>query len=224
MLAFLTWASLALGLTPIPPVHTDNRAQAGPEVAVKRDEILRANVYTGTDGDCRIEWTVFGSEANRGVVRHRSDCSRPLGEQAPLIGRILKKVLESEDAGWEFRTLSWGRVFGDGERDATMAVRLAVAARKSPAWDAAAGRARQGDINGLVGRIFREAGIADELKRVFSIAGLRLEVSSVEKVLVQKAGAAQFWSDLSKRGVLAADKVPFDCQLWFSVQRGTQTK
>lgn len=214
-------AGLTLGLGGQSP-RGDSPASS--EVSVRRDESLSANVYTIANEDCLIEWTVYSRKPNQGVVRHRSDCAGPLDTKARLIKLLLGKITESEGPGWEFKTLSWGRVFGDGERDATMAVRLAVAARKSPAWDMAAGKPRQGDINGLVRRIFREADITDELKRAFMTAGLRLEASAVEKVLVQQAGATPLRGNLSELGVPAGDKVPYDCQLWFSVQPGTQSK
>lgn len=217
----LVGAGLTLGLGGQSP-RGDSPARS--EVSIRRDESLRANVYTVVDEDCRVEWTVYLREPNRGVVRHWSDCPGPLDTKARLMELLLGKVMESEGPGWEFRTLSWGRVYGDGERDATMAVRLAVAARKSPAWDMAAGKPRQGDINGLVRHIFREAGITDELKRAFMTAGLRLEASAVEKVLVQRAGATPIRGSLSNHGVPAGDRVPYDCQLWFSVQPGTPSK
>lgn len=217
----LVGAGLTLGLGGQSP-RGDSPARS--EVSIRRDESLRANVYTVVGSGCRIEWTVFSREPNRGVVRHRSDCPGPLDVKARMIELLLGKVIESEGPGWEFRTLSWGRVFGDGERDATLALRLAVAAWRSPAWDTAAGEPRQGVINVLVRRIFREAGITDELKRAFMTAGLRIEASAVEKVLVQRAGATPIRGNLSKLGVPAGDRVPYDCQLWFSVQRGTPAK
>ncbi len=217
MIDRLAWAVLALGMAPVCLEAQQGKvAEAG--VSVEHDDASRQTVYTVRSGDCRISWTVYGTETNRGVVRHRSDCEGPLGEQAPWIGLVLHKVLESEGAGWEFRTLSWGRVYGDGQKDATIAVRLATAARRSTGWNAVAGKPKGGDINGWVRKLGRDSDIAAELRQVFASAGLKLEIASVEKVLVDRAGRLPFYGILSRQGVRPADKVPFDCQLWFSVR------
>ena len=99
-----------------------------------------------------------------------------------------------------------------------MAVRLALAAWRSADWNAARSRPRSGDINGYVRKLGRDSDIAAELRHVFESAGLKLEIASVEKVLVDKAGGLALYETLSRGGVQANDKVPFDCQLWFSVR------
>jgi len=218
VIIWLAWVLLALGTAPAAlDVHQGKVAEA--EVSVEHDEVSRQTVYTIRSADCRISWTAYGTTANRGVVRHRSDCGRPLGEQAPLIGLVLHKVIESQDAGWEFRTLSWGRVYGDGQKDATIAVRLASAAWRSTDWNVVSGRPKGGDINGWVRNLGRDSDIAAEPRQVFANAGLKLEIASVEKVLVDRAAGLPFYNMLSRQAVRPNDKVPFDCQLWFSVRR-----
>jgi len=171
--------------------------------------------FTATAGDCRISWTAYESDPNRRVIAHRPSCTLPLGEQAPLIAQLLQDVLKTG----ELRTLSWGRLFPDGPRDTTMSARLALAAKRSPGWDAAKGIPRNGNINGFVRKLANEAAIYEELRPVFGQAGLSLELTSVEKVLVLPAAQLPFFEMLKKEGVRARDRLPFDCQTWFAIRR-----
>jgi len=188
------------------------------EVVVERNPELRETVYTISAGDCRISWTVHGSEANRGVVRHRSDCGLALAEQAPLIGKLLRKMMESGTDAKELRTLSWGRLYPDEARDLTLSLRLAMAAKRSADWDPARGMPRGGDINGWVRTLANEGSIYDELRQVFREAGLRIDLAAVEKVLVKEAKVLPFFDTLRAIGTQPDDRVPFDCQAWFSVR------
>jgi hypothetical protein len=185
-------------------------------ILVEYDSELRITKYTVAAGDCRITWEVYGSEANRGVIQQRSDCGFTLGEQAPLMAKVLRKVMQSKGAA-EFRTLSWGRLYPDGARDATMAVRLALAAKRSAEWDTARGAPRGGNINNGVRKLANDALIYEELRPVFREAGLEIRLASVEKVLVLPAGTLPFFEKLREGGAQARDKLPFDCQTWFSV-------
>ena len=188
------------------------------EVVVKHDPENRETDYTIVSGDCRIAWTVYRTEANRGVIRHRSDCGLTLAEQAPLIGKVLRRVMATDAEAAGFRTLSWGRLYPDGARDTTMPARLALAAARSAEWDKAKGAPRGGDLNGWVRKLANEAPIYEELRPVFSQSGLDIRLTSVEKVLVLPAGRLEFFDKLRESGVRASDKVPFDCQTWFSVR------
>jgi hypothetical protein len=204
---------------------TGGRAPGGSGASKDKDEVVvkhgpenRETDYRVVSGDCRITWTVYKTEANRGVIRHRPDCGLALAEQAPLIGKILRKVMATDVEAAYFRTLSWGRLFPDGAREATLPARLALAAKRSAEWNAVKGAPRGGDVNGWVRKLANEALIYEELRPVFSKSGLDIKLSSVEKVLVQPAGRLAFFETLREGGVQAQDRVPFDCQTWFSVR------
>src|SRR5215467_14321115 len=74
-------------------------------VALGQEEVLVGQNPEGeTDyridaKNCTITWSVSSSELNRGVIRQHSDCALPLDEQAPLIAKLLGKVLETREAG-----------------------------------------------------------------------------------------------------------------------------
>jgi hypothetical protein len=174
--------------------------------------------YSIAVGDCRIRWTVYSSEANAGVIRHRSDCGLSLGQQAPLIAKVLRKVLSTESQASRFRTLTWGRLLPDGSKDTTMAERLVFAAERSPGWDVTRGRPKKGDVNGFVRTLANDAVIYEELRPVFAEAGLELRLASVEKVLVLPAKQLRFFERLHDAGIHPRDRVPFDFQAWFSIR------
>jgi hypothetical protein len=200
----------------------EGRGARADEVAVKHDAQSRETDYTIASEDCRITWTVFQTEANRGVIRHRADCALALPEQAPLIAKVLRRVLGADAEAAGFRTLMWGRLYPDGARDVTLAMRLALAAKRSPEWDAVQGAPRSGDINRWVRKLANEASIYEELRPVFREAGLEINLTGVEMVLVEPAGRLKFFEALREAGVRADDKVPFDCQAWFSVRTASQ--
>lgn len=173
----------------------------------------RDTLYATASGACRITWTVPAAEIDRGVVRHHAECSLPPAEQSRLVSRLLAKVRPS------LRTLYWGRLYPDGKPDPALAMRLALAAKRSPLWDARRGHARNGDLNLLARKLANDAPIYSELREVFRQAGLEIRVSAVEKVLVLPAAQLPFFDRFPKGEVNAADRLPFDCQTWFSVTR-----
>mgnify|MGYP001585596063 CR=1 FL=1 len=188
-------------------------------VRVQHDPSLRDTNYSVTKGTCRISWVVYASELNKNVIHQHARCNLPLPEQMPLISGIMSKLLESAPGLGMYRTLSWGRLYPDGQPDPTLAMRLMLAAKRSAMWDASRGRPRTGDVNGFVRKLANEALIYPELRAAFRQAGLDVEIVSIEKVLVLPAGRLPFFDRLPGSEIRAADKLPFDCQIWFSISR-----
>ncbi len=170
------------------------------------------------DGDCRLQWIVYTSDVNRGVVKHRATCHQPLEGQIPLLSAILEKVLETEGDTGPFRTLFWGRLTPDVRQDRLeMSSRLAMAAHLSPDWDSEKGRSRKGHVNAFVVELANKAMIYRELEGLFARFNRKLEFSSAEKVLIAEAGTLPFFDQLGKNGVQASERLPFDCLTWFSI-------
>jgi hypothetical protein len=96
---------------------------------------------------------------------------------------------------------------------------LALAAKRSADWDPVRGTPRSGDINGWVRKLANEAVIYAELRPVFREFGLDIHLATVEKVLVLKAKLLPFFDMLREAGIQPDDKLPFDCQAWFSVRQ-----
>jgi hypothetical protein len=192
-------------------------ALAAVAVTVTFDPQSRETTYTAVSGECRVDWVLSGFEINRGVVRHRSRCSLPLPEQIPLISAVMSRVLEDARGADAPRTLFWGRLYPDGKPDYALAMRLALAAKRSKLWDASRGRPRTGNVNLLVRQLANEAPIYGELRAMFRERGLDIQVVSVEKVLISPAGQLPFFDRLPKGEIKAADNLPYDCMTWFSI-------
>ncbi len=191
-------------------------AQASGDVVVTTDSQSQDTSYTAANGSCRISWVVSGLAINRGGARLRFQCSLPIAEQVPLISKVMDKALAGADLP---HTLYWGRLYPDGRPDPTLAMRLAIAAKRSPLWDAPKGRPRSGNVNELVRKLANEALIYRELRDMFQAKGLDIHVTSVEKVLVAPAARLPFFEQLPAGEIRATDKLPFDCMTWFSITR-----
>ncbi len=192
-------------------------SQPANTVTVEIDSHLKQTTYSIAREDCRINWVVYSSEANRGVISHRCYCRLPLAEQAPLFAALLEKLVGNPPDHTKYHTLFGGRLYPDGKPNPEMAMRLMLAAKRSDGWDSVRGIPAGGDKNGFVRDLMNEASTYPELKAVFLKAGLDIRVSSVEKVLVLKAGELSFFNQLQGSDVKPADKLPFDCMTWFSI-------
>jgi hypothetical protein len=99
-----------------------------------------------------------------------------------------------------------------------MAERLALAAAGSPEWDREEGRVVSGDVNGWILDLLSDPALYEEILSLFRDEGLEIRPASVEKVLVGRADGLPFLDALLAAGARSSDRVPFDCQVWFSVR------
>jgi hypothetical protein len=112
---------------------------AGDDVRVTDLLLARGDVeYEIRSGaDCRIRWVVSRTGVNAGIAQLRSDCRLTMNEQLPLQSKVLARVAADEPG---LRTLFWGR-FGKWPE---WSGRLALAAARSAAWNAKAGKPKAG--------------------------------------------------------------------------------
>jgi hypothetical protein len=209
------------------PVHgnenrTDSRLisslEDGNKVVVQFDPYYMQTTYRITSGACQINWIVHKSDLNKGVVQHRSKCTLPLSKQLPLLSQILAEILKDTENARSFHTLFWGRLMPDVRNaNSEMSFRLALAASRTSLWDAKRGKPKAGHTNTFVMNLANKSNIYSELKRLFDNFDRKLELASVEKVLIMEAGTLPFFDQLKKHGVIVTDKLPFDCLTWFSV-------
>jgi hypothetical protein len=165
-----------------------------------------------------VTWVVYRSELNRGVVKHRAECSETLVAALPILAKVLGAVLERE--GTEaLQTLFWGRLAPAVEMPRSrMSRRLALAAHRSLLWDARRGRPREGHANPAVIRMANEYRIYGELEGLFASYGLKIEVSGAEKVIRSPARDLQYAEWLYGHGIEPQEILPCDAMLHFAVR------
>jgi hypothetical protein len=211
----LIWPAARLDSTGL-HVVSQCSAEAVSPVTIEHSSQWNATIYKISNGDCTIEWIARNSEI--GVIKHWSQCTLSLAEQLPLLEKICSEFFSKDKNAQAFRTLFWGRLEPDtpnGSRE--LSLRLALAAHKSPGWDAKKGKPKSGDINGFVKDLANKEMIYPELKKLFERFHKSIKFSCAEKVLVLKAEKLPFYEQLKQQGVKATDKLPFDCMTWFSV-------
>jgi hypothetical protein len=192
------------------------------KVIVENSSQWNATIYHISSKDCTIQWIARNSEI--GVIKYWSQCTLSLAEQLPLLEKICAEFFSKDKNAQAFRTLFWGRLAPDEARPGLqeMSLRLALAAHKSPGWDVKRGKPKNGDINGFVKDLANRENIYLELKELFERFHKSIKFSCAEKVLVQKAEKLPFFDQLKKKGIKAADKLPFDCMTWFSISADPQ--
>ena len=166
----------------------------GPKIIVLHEGNVKETIYTLEDNS--ISLTTCETELNKNILHLRSQSELPLKEQVAIISRILKKLPKER----RFHTFFIGRLLNAFGADRTLSERLSLAASQSALWDKEKGRPRSGHANQCVKEIANQAMIYPELREMFAKHGYEIEVSSVEKVLIDPQ-----------------TKLPYDCLTWFSL-------
>lgn len=208
--------STGLGDTIGPNIQSELSEENTPKVSVERSDLDNTTIYRISRGDCAIEWIIRDSEEQ--VVKHSSRCAAPLAEQLPLMKKIASKFFSGDKNARAFRTLFWGTLESETKPvSLEMPLRLALAAHRSPGWDARKGEPKNGDINGFVRDLANQGPIYPELKTLFEHFQKHITLAVVEKVRVAQAGELPFYVPLEALGVKADERLPFDCMAWFFV-------
>ena len=168
----------------------------GPKIIVLHKGDVKETVYSLEDNSLSL--TTYDTEINQHILRLRSSSELPLKEQVAIISTILTKVPRER----QFSTFFIGRLLNAFDADKTLSERLSSAAGESPLWDQAKGRPQSGHENTGVKEIANQAMIYPELKEMFARHGYEIQVSAVEKVLIDPK-----------------TKLPYDCITWFSLNR-----
>ena len=168
----------------------------GPKIIVQHKDDVKQTVYSSEDNSLSI--TTYDTEINEHILRLRSKSNLPLKVQVKIISKILNKVPKER----QFRTFFIGRLLNAFGTDKTLSERLSLAASQSPLWDKEKGRPRSGHENQCIKEIANQTMIYPELREMFAKHGYEIQVSSVEKVLIDPQ-----------------TKLPYDCQTWFSLSK-----
>jgi hypothetical protein len=170
----------------------------------------------------RLEWTTYELEQNQNVVKHlQGDIT--IEDMQPILAAMIKTVFDTEKNALadKINTLAWGRIVPDNSiKNTEVSKRLVVAAALAREWDRKTGSVKTGqEINTWIKDLANQADIFYEIPQAFEEQGMTIKISSVEKVLVSRADALPYFEKIKKFGIKAEDKLPWDCQVWFDIQR-----
>ena len=167
-----------------------------PKIIIQYNRDAKETVYALEDKSLSL--TTDDSAGDEHILHWRSNSKLPLKEQVAILSQILKKLPKER----KFRTFFVGRLIEAFGADKTLSERLSNAASKSPLWEQAKGDPRIGSENKFVKEIANQAMIYPELKEMFARHGYEIQISTVEKVLIDPK-----------------TKLPYDCLTWFSLSR-----
>jgi len=168
----------------------------GPKIIILHDRDAKETVYALEDNSLSL--TTYDTEGKEYILRLRSTSKLPLKEQVAILSNMLKKLPKER----RFRAFSIGRLIDGFGADRSLSERLMLAASKSSLWEQAKGDPRIGSENKFVKEIANQAQIYPELKEMFAKHGYDIQVSTVEKVLINPH-----------------TKLPYDCIIWFSLSK-----
>jgi len=187
-------------------------------VQVEYDSLLQTKSYSIKDSSGSHKFYVYLSNLNNGIIRYRYIGSSHLIQQIKPMSVILEFIFSDSSLHVDFNTLHWGALGNVSTQDYSMSRRLALAAAQSAEWNKISGKPLKGHENLFVQKIANNAVIYSELKGLFNGLGYKIEISGVEKVFIQQAKKLPFWDDISSQ-VNITDKLPYDCQTWFRIER-----
>ncbi len=215
--AFLLCSAAAIGLAG-QDLSSPDSVDAKRAVTIEYSALNHATSYTASSGDCSITWIAYDNGPNQGIIKHSPRCDAPMELQISLMTKICTAFFGHDKNARTYRTLFWGGLEAEQKpASQDLQFRLALAAYRSPGWDARKGKPKNGDINGFIRKLANETPIYRELQELFRGFDMQIKLASVEKVRVLEAGKLPFYSRLRQQGVAATDRLPFDCMAWFSL-------
>jgi hypothetical protein len=187
-------------------------------VNIKLDSVYQEKHYTLKDSTGDYKFTVYLNDLNRGIIGYNYKGLSAIPQQTKPMYTLLKTIFQDSLLNFKIHTLVWGRLFKPANNDLLMSKRLALAATKSNAWNKKTGKPFAGHENAFVLNLANSAQIFPELRDLFNLLEYNIKVSGVEKVIIQTAAQLPFWDEISGK-THKNDKLPFDCQTWFSIEK-----
>ncbi len=169
------------------------------EVRQSRDETtagwndeLDDQLFQAEDAKCVVRWhaLTFKSQPDEISIQMRDECDVGLAERTALHDAVLCRMLSKYP-----REKLKGFGGGEFDREELWRERLAVASARSADYAKIRDGRNQGlfqQPNELLVKIFNANEVGREFAGLFARHGLRLEMSSVEKVFEEKANTLQF--------------------------------
>lgn len=188
------------------------------EFTVTFDSLLNEKHFIGRTESCMVYLSRFDSDLNRGILKYRNPCNFDPVNDIPLFDKLLTAVLKDEETD-SLRALSWGRLTPDITKPSVLGRQLAVAASRSEAWDREKGRSLLIGENKFVRDLLNKNDVFAGLKGVFKKFGIKIQVTSVEKVLIFRAGELPDFNIFERSGIKKDDLIPIDCQIWIELKK-----
>lgn len=170
-----------------------------------------------TGGACIATLAVTETLERRRALDFRCPCGCG-GNGAAMLVRLLHEHFGEGGPPPEVDQLFIGRL---EEQLPEVAQNLSLAAAQSSAWDGRRGWSDSGYANGFVRDLLNAQGaeLYGPLQSAFAAWRIRLEVASIEKVLMAVPADLSYGEDLLAAGADPAERVPFDAVVWFNLLR-----
>jgi len=183
------------------------------EVIRHDDTASGESSYLVDQPQCQIVWTTRASSYLPGFgIAEKSKCDWSLDKQTP-IRRVLLQAVAKQTAGLKgLRHFTWGRL-QRGDATDEYAQRLTRIVSQSGAWDKKAGQwiGKAAKRYNTLPELLNKANAFSELISVFAEQHLTLQVSDVERVIVEPMSeSSERWNK--------GDRLPVDCSVVFSVK------
>jgi len=187
-------------------------SQAEPlQPLVRMEDEFAHTVTTDLDG-CRASLERPNNHLN--YLHFRNDCPQPLEAKLRLLSAMIEELLPESEDRHDIRTLFVGRLvltFPD------IAQRLAKSASESPEWEQKRPWKEPGYSNRFVLQLIKQDNLFPELSEALKGIGYKVQVASVEKILMAKPKDTSFGDQLLEEGADPQITLPFDAMTWFSL-------
>lgn len=183
--------------------------------AAVADEVQAVPVNTGSS--CIATLALTETLERRRALDFRCPCGCG-GNGAAMLIRLLHEHFGDAGPPPEVDRLFIGRL---EEQLPEVARGLSLAAVQSSEWDARRGWGDSGYANGFVRDLLnaRGAELYGPLRSQFAAWHIRIEVASIEKVLMAVPADLPYGERLLAAGADPAARVPFDAVVWFRLMR-----
>jgi len=168
-------------------------------------------VTTDLDG-CRASLERRKKELN--YLHFRNDCPQPLEAKLTLLSAMIEMLIPEAEDRHTISSLFVGRLVLTFPE---IAQRLAKSASESPEWDQKRPWKEPGYSNRFVLQLMKHDNLFPELSETLKGFGYKVQVASVEKILMAKPKDTSFGDQLLEEGADPQIKLPFDALTWFSL-------
>jgi len=195
--AALLWGAMVTTAAAAPSVQ---RNDSGATASVQATAACTASLY----------WPRSSPQG----LQYRNECQPELAPNLQTLAGLVA-ALFPEGLPAQVKQLNAGRLVMTWP---DFGVRMALAARDTPHWDAEKARRNNRFATSFVKEATGRKPIFGELDELFGKHGRSVSLVSVEKVLIGKPDMTPVEARLLQAGVRKDERLPFDAQVWFELK------